>query len=114
MAMIAPTDRSNSPAIISKVTPMTTIALIDAELRKPDTVRTVAKWGTNKEKRMRPAASVISGGTRGESPRKPSLSRLSFVTSLSIVVRPNVSPPARNVEDRWNGKGFPFPFHKRN
>ncbi len=50
IASMAPTERSNSPEIINSVTPITTIALIEAALVKAETVRMVPKLGTNSVK----------------------------------------------------------------
>src|SRR3970040_1235950 len=66
-ATSAPTDRSNSPAIISRVTPIDIVPVRVAALIMPEIERRVRKFGTKAEHRTKTTTSVSSGPRIGES-----------------------------------------------
>src|SRR4030067_2445134 len=66
-ATSAPTDRSNSPAIISRVTPIAIVPVRVAALIMPEIERRVRKFGTKAEHRTKTTISVRSGPRMGES-----------------------------------------------
>src|SRR4030042_1458253 len=61
IAIIEPTERSNSPEIISRVTPMVTTPVRVAALRMPETVRSDRKLDATTENRRKIAIQVASG-----------------------------------------------------
>src|SRR4030067_1773060 len=65
-ATSAPTDRSNSPSIINRVTPIATEPVRVAALIMPEIERRVRKFGTKAEHRTKTTTSVSSGPRMGE------------------------------------------------
>src|SRR3990172_1833037 len=97
IAINEPTERSNSPEIISRVTPMVTTPVRVAALRMPETVRSDRKLDATTENRTKIAIQVASGPITDElSNRRLRLSRQPATTLVTTVTRTLLAIPDSN------------------